>query len=200
MTWWRHQRETFSALLALWAGNSPVTGEFPHKGQCRRALMFSLIWAWKNGWANNRDADDLRHHHAHYDVTVMISVYRNNIHICIVVFSIVVVVTFLCKFILCCIKQTTKCWLFRKIRNPILDLFALVLYFRMTVVKQLENCGLATRLTNYSGGNRHIQLYIFCRRKYLRFSFPIEQLSTCYFDTRSSGGLSCDEVPVQILE
>ena len=28
-TWWRHQMETFSALLALYAGNSPVTGEFP---------------------------------------------------------------------------------------------------------------------------------------------------------------------------
>ena len=27
--WWRHQMEIFSALLALWAGNSPVTGEFP---------------------------------------------------------------------------------------------------------------------------------------------------------------------------
>ena len=25
--WWRHQMETFSALLALCAGNSPVTGE-----------------------------------------------------------------------------------------------------------------------------------------------------------------------------
>ena len=27
-TWWRHQMETFFALLALCAGNSPVTGEF----------------------------------------------------------------------------------------------------------------------------------------------------------------------------
>ena len=27
--WWRHQMKTFSALLAIWAGNSPVTGEFP---------------------------------------------------------------------------------------------------------------------------------------------------------------------------
>ena len=27
--WWRHQMETFSALLTLYAGNSPVTGEFP---------------------------------------------------------------------------------------------------------------------------------------------------------------------------
>ena len=26
---WRHQMETFSTLLALCAGNSPVTGEFP---------------------------------------------------------------------------------------------------------------------------------------------------------------------------
>ena len=29
MTWWRHQMETFSVLLALCVGNSPVTGEFP---------------------------------------------------------------------------------------------------------------------------------------------------------------------------
>ena len=27
--WWRHQMETFSALLAIWAGNSPFPGEFP---------------------------------------------------------------------------------------------------------------------------------------------------------------------------
>ena len=28
-SWWRHQMETFSALPAICAGNSPVTGEFP---------------------------------------------------------------------------------------------------------------------------------------------------------------------------
>ena len=28
-TWWRHQMETFSALLAICGGNSPITGEFP---------------------------------------------------------------------------------------------------------------------------------------------------------------------------
>ena len=27
-SWWRHQMETFSALLAIWAGNSPAPGEF----------------------------------------------------------------------------------------------------------------------------------------------------------------------------
>ena len=73
LSWWRHQMETFSALLALCAGNSPVTGEFPsNKGQWRGALMFSWIWAWTNGWVNNRHAGDLRHHRAHYDVTIMI--------------------------------------------------------------------------------------------------------------------------------
>ena len=33
--------------------------------------MFSLIWAWTNGWANHRDAGNLRHRTAHYDVIVM---------------------------------------------------------------------------------------------------------------------------------
>ena len=28
-SWWRHQMETFSPLLAICAGNSPVPGEFP---------------------------------------------------------------------------------------------------------------------------------------------------------------------------
>ena len=28
-TWWRHKMETFSALLAICAGNSPVTAELP---------------------------------------------------------------------------------------------------------------------------------------------------------------------------
>ena len=29
LIWWIHQMETFATLLAHWAGNSPVTGEFP---------------------------------------------------------------------------------------------------------------------------------------------------------------------------
>ena len=29
ISWWRHQMETFAALLAICAGISPVTGEFP---------------------------------------------------------------------------------------------------------------------------------------------------------------------------
>ena len=49
---------------------SPV--DSPHKGQWRGAWMFSVIWVWTNGWANNRDAGDLRRHRAHYDVTVIL--------------------------------------------------------------------------------------------------------------------------------
>ena len=67
----RHQVETFSALLALGAGNSPVPVNSPHKGQWHGALMFSLICAWINDWVNNRQAGDLRRHCCHYDVNVM---------------------------------------------------------------------------------------------------------------------------------
>ena len=66
-TWWRHQMETFSALLALCAG----PGEFPHKGQWRGTLMFSFICAWVKDWVNNCEPGDLRCHHGHYDVNVM---------------------------------------------------------------------------------------------------------------------------------
>ena len=36
--WWRHQMETFSALLALCAGNSLVTGEFPTQRPVTRSF------------------------------------------------------------------------------------------------------------------------------------------------------------------
>ena len=72
ITWWRHQMETFSALLAICAGNSSALVHFPHKGQWRGALMISLISAWINGLVINRVAGDLRRHRAHYDITVMV--------------------------------------------------------------------------------------------------------------------------------
>ena len=75
--WWRHQMNTFSALLALCVGNSPVPVNSPHKGQWRGALMFSLICVWINGWVNNREAGDLRRYRAQYDVTVMACTYSD---------------------------------------------------------------------------------------------------------------------------
>ena len=56
-TWWRHQMETFSAFLALCAGNSPVIGEFPAQRPVTRTfdVFFDLrlnerlskqSWGW----------------------------------------------------------------------------------------------------------------------------------------------------------
>ena len=56
-TWWLHQMETFSALLALCAGNSPVPGEFPAQRPVTRSfdVFFDLClnkrlskqyWGW----------------------------------------------------------------------------------------------------------------------------------------------------------
>ena len=64
--------ETFSSLLAICAGNSPVSGEFPTQRPVTRNFMFSLICAWINGWVINREAGDLWRYRAHYDVNVMI--------------------------------------------------------------------------------------------------------------------------------
>ena len=91
MSWWRHQIETFSALLAICAGihRSPVNS--PHKGQWRGALMFSLICAWINGWVNNGEAGDLRCHRAHYDVTVMVETHtpiRYKLYVCFITKSL----------------------------------------------------------------------------------------------------------------
>ena len=60
--------ETFSALLALCVGNSPVTGEFPSQRPVTQTfdIFFDL-----NGWARNRDAGDLRRSRVHRDVIVM---------------------------------------------------------------------------------------------------------------------------------
>ena len=56
-TWWRHQIETYSVLLAICAGNSPVNGEFPAQRPVTRSfdVFFDLrlnirlskqSWGW----------------------------------------------------------------------------------------------------------------------------------------------------------
>ena len=79
-TSWRHQMEAFSALRALCAGNSPVPGEFPSQKPVTQSFDVFLICAWTNGWANNREAGDLRRHRSHYDVTVMVKLIVIAIH------------------------------------------------------------------------------------------------------------------------
>ena len=62
---------TYSALLTLSVGNSPVTGEFPSQKPVtlRFGVFFDL--RLKNSWANNRDTGDSRRHRTHYDVAVI---------------------------------------------------------------------------------------------------------------------------------
>ena len=55
MSWWRHQMETFSALLTLCAGNSPFSGEFPSQRPVARSfnVFFDICmnkWLSKQSW------------------------------------------------------------------------------------------------------------------------------------------------------
>ena len=67
--WWRHQMETFSALLAICAGNSPVHGEFPAQRPVTRIFdaFFDLrpnkrlskqSWGW---WSETPSSSLWRH-------------------------------------------------------------------------------------------------------------------------------------------
>ena len=58
LSWWRHQMETFSALLAVCAGNSPVPGEYTAQRTVTRScdVFFDLClnkrlskqsWGWR---------------------------------------------------------------------------------------------------------------------------------------------------------
>ena len=63
--------EAFSALLAICAGNSPVTGEFPAQRPVTRSfdVFFDLRlnkWLSKQSWGWWFES-----HHAHYDITVI---------------------------------------------------------------------------------------------------------------------------------
>ena len=64
---WKHFPRNWPFVRGI--HRSPVNS--PHKGQWRGALMFTLICARINVWANNGEAGYLRRHLAHYDVIVM---------------------------------------------------------------------------------------------------------------------------------
>ena len=71
--WWRYQMETFSALLAICAGNSPVPGEFPAQRPVTRSfdVFFDLHpnkrlskqwWGW---WFETSSCPLWRHRNVH---------------------------------------------------------------------------------------------------------------------------------------
>ena len=72
-SWWRHQMETFSALLAICVGNSPITGEFPAQRPVTRSfdVFFDLRlnkrlskqrWDW---WVETPSCPLRRHCNVH---------------------------------------------------------------------------------------------------------------------------------------
>ena len=74
--WWRHQMETFSALLALCAGNSLVPGEFPAQRPVTRNFDVSFdlslnkrlseqSWGW---WSETPSSSLWRHSNALIDI------------------------------------------------------------------------------------------------------------------------------------
>ena len=69
IAWWRHQTETFSALLAICAGNSPFPGEFPAQRPVTRSfdILFDMSlnkrlrkqwWGW---WFETQSCPLWRH-------------------------------------------------------------------------------------------------------------------------------------------
>ena len=51
--WWRHQMETYSALLSLCAGNSPVAGEFPTQRPVTRSFDVFFVLT-RNKWLSEQ--------------------------------------------------------------------------------------------------------------------------------------------------
>ena len=77
-TWWRHQIETFSALLAFCWGNSPVTGEFPSQRPVTRSFGVYFDPRLNKRLSKLSKRCDFRRNRAHYDVTVLKIVRCNN--------------------------------------------------------------------------------------------------------------------------
>ena len=104
LSWWRHQMETFSALLAICVGNSPVTGEFPTQRPVTRSFdvffdprlnqhLSKHSWGWWFEtpscplWRQSNMIDSNHRHHIHYiqlqayptlvDLVYLLSTYRS---------------------------------------------------------------------------------------------------------------------------
>ena len=69
--------ETFSALLAICGGNSPVPVELPAQRPVTRRFDVFFDLRLNKQRVNNREAGDLTRYRAHYDVIVMSRDYVN---------------------------------------------------------------------------------------------------------------------------
>ena len=124
-TWWRHQMETFSVLLALCVRNSPVTGEFPSQRPvtwsfdvffdlCLNKRLSKPSW----GWWFETPPWSLWHHCNDLPISNSSTVYLlEYVHVCCGLFWGVCIswaVDFSCKSLSG--KLTKKDWV-----TPILD-------------------------------------------------------------------------------
>ena len=125
-SWWRHQMEPFSALLALCAGSSPVTGEFPAQRPVRRSfgVFFDLrldkrlskqSWGW---WFDIPSRSLWRH----YNVSKIISLCQTatlwNERIITIACQLIIVIVIIKKRQVRCCRE---CFIWRMIATYLIS-------------------------------------------------------------------------------
>ena len=94
--WWRHQMETFSALLAICAGNSPVPGEFPAQRPVTRSFdvffdqrpnkrLSKQSWGW---WFETHSPPLWRHSNAERQATAFPVAKATHRKVCLCLLSV----------------------------------------------------------------------------------------------------------------
>ena len=84
LTWWRHQMETFSALLGLCSGYSHVTGEFPAQKPVTRSfgaffdlcLIQKMSKRWRRRWFETPSRSLWRHCNESSQIYEPVSVFE----------------------------------------------------------------------------------------------------------------------------
>ena len=110
LPWWRYQMETFSALLTICAGNSPVTGEFPTQRPVTRSVdvIFDLdlnkrlseqSWGW---WSETPSCLIWRHSNVLCPLfaSCILAPQRNGSFLGLVLIMALVIKITLCNFVL----------------------------------------------------------------------------------------------------
>ena len=93
--WWSHQKETFSVLLALCAGNSPVTCEFPAHRPVTQSfdIFFNLrlnkrlskqSWGW---WFETPSSSLWRHSNIHYPVILKMVLLIDLVRLLVLIYN-----------------------------------------------------------------------------------------------------------------
>ena len=87
-SWWRHQMETFSALLAICAGSSPVPAEFPGQRPVTRSFDVFFDLRLNKRLSKQWWAGDLRRYRGYYDVIAMYPTLLNELAVDFITFGV----------------------------------------------------------------------------------------------------------------